>query len=49
MRPTAPGKTFDGAGIPPDIRTGNFVEEIAEGSDDSAFARALAEMRHHAK
>ncbi|MFE4874922.1 S41 family peptidase [Streptomyces sp. NPDC056682] len=43
------GKTFDGAGIPPDIRTGNFLEEIAEGSDDSAFARALAEMRHHAK
>ncbi|WP_436849631.1 S41 family peptidase [Streptomyces avermitilis] len=36
------GRTFDGEGIPPDIRTGNFLEEIAKDTHDSAFAQALA-------
>ncbi|MGW7046845.1 S41 family peptidase [Streptomyces avermitilis] len=43
------GKTFDGEGIPPDIRTGNFLEEIAKGTHDSAFAQALAVLRRHAE
>jgi hypothetical protein len=41
------GKAFDGEGIPPDIRTGNFVQEIAKGALDSAFARALSVIRRH--
>ncbi|MFF1655334.1 S41 family peptidase [Streptomyces sp. NPDC058255] len=48
LTPTA-GKTFDGDGIPPDIRTGNFVQEITEGTQDSAFAQALAALRRHAE
>ncbi|GAX58354.1 peptidase [Streptomyces olivochromogenes] len=39
------GKTFDGEGIPPDIRAGNFVQEITKGTYDSAFAEALAAIR----
>lgn len=43
------GKTFDGEGIPPDIRTGNFLQEIAKGNHDSAYAQALAVIRRHAE
>ncbi|MFD7754442.1 S41 family peptidase [Streptomyces sp. NPDC059757] len=43
------GKTFDGEGIPPDIRTGNFLQEIAKGTHDSAFAQALAVIRRDAE
>lgn len=43
------GKTFDGEGIPPDIRAGNFVQEIAKGTHDSAFAQALAVLRCQAE
>ncbi|WP_443054236.1 S41 family peptidase [Streptomyces sp. NBC_00271] len=43
------GETFDGEGIPPDIRVGNFVQEIAKGTHDSAFAQALALIRCQAE
>ncbi|MFD9095791.1 S41 family peptidase [Streptomyces collinus] len=41
------GTTFDGPGIPPDIRTGDFVHDIGQGTPDSAFAQALAALRAH--
>ncbi|TCO49719.1 tricorn protease-like protein [Actinocrispum wychmicini] len=41
---TATGRTYDGAGIPPHIRTPVFGAELAQGKD-SAFDRALAEFR----
>ncbi|MDT7726455.1 MAG: hypothetical protein QOI21_3031 [Actinomycetota bacterium] len=46
---TPSGKTFDGEGIPPDIRTGNFPEVIAKGTHDSAFSQALEVLRRHAE
>lgn len=44
---TPSGKTFDGEGVPPDIRTGNFLQEIEAGTHDSAFTQALAALRRH--
>ncbi|MFE0101076.1 S41 family peptidase [Streptomyces sp. NPDC059009] len=44
---TATGETFDGAGIPPHHQTGLFTEELAQGTHDSAFARALVELARH--
>jgi C-terminal processing protease CtpA/Prc len=39
---TRTGRTFDGPGIPPDVRTPVFTdEELAQGRD-SAFDRAVA-------
>ncbi|MET8584186.1 S41 family peptidase [Streptomyces collinus] len=44
---TPSGTTFDGPGIPPDIRTGDFVHDIGQGTPDSAFAQALATLHAH--
>ncbi|MGV9901560.1 S41 family peptidase [Streptomyces sp. NPDC003388] len=44
---TPSGTTFDGPGIPPDIRAGDFVEDIGRAAPDSAFAQALAALRRH--
>ncbi|MGW1984971.1 S41 family peptidase [Streptomyces collinus] len=44
---TPSGTTFDGPGIPPDIRTGDFVHDIGRGTPDSAFAQALTALRTH--
>ncbi|MFI6054573.1 S41 family peptidase [Streptomyces violascens] len=44
---TPSGQTFDGDGIPPDILTGNFPQEITAGIHDSAFTQALAALRGH--
>ncbi|GAA4635802.1 S41 family peptidase [Actinoallomurus vinaceus] len=43
---TRTGRTFDGPGIPPDVRTPVFTdEELAKGRD-SAFDRAVALLSH---
>ncbi|MFC9279171.1 S41 family peptidase [Streptomyces collinus] len=39
------GTTFDGPGIPPDIRTGDLVHDIGREAPDSAFTQALAALR----
>ncbi|MDX2591537.1 hypothetical protein PV343_04470 [Streptomyces sp. WI03-4A] len=44
---TPSGTTFDGPGIPPDIRAGDFVHDISRGTPDSAFTQALAALRAH--
>ncbi|MGW4241355.1 S41 family peptidase [Nocardia sp. NPDC004722] len=40
---TPAGTTYDGAGVPPDIRTPVFGDELTAGHD-SAFERAIAEL-----
>ncbi|WNI30660.1 S41 family peptidase [Streptomyces sp. ITFR-6] len=42
---TRSGRTFDGAGIPPHIRTPVFTEEEFAKNRDSAFDAAVAELR----
>ncbi|MFF4845175.1 S41 family peptidase [Streptomyces collinus] len=44
---TPSGTTFDGPGIPADIRAGDFVHDISRGTPDSAFTQALAALRAH--
>ncbi|MEU3709141.1 S41 family peptidase [Streptomyces catenulae] len=46
---TPSGTTFDGPGIPPDLRTGAFLREVAAGARDSAFTRALAALRSRSR
>ncbi|MEU8822108.1 S41 family peptidase [Streptomyces sp. NPDC048636] len=46
---TPSGTTFDGEGIPPGIRTGDFLREIEAGTHDSAFARAVAKLRRQSR
>jgi hypothetical protein len=41
---TQTGRTFDGAGIPPDIRTPVFTEKEFAHDRDSAFDRAVARL-----
>ncbi len=43
---TADGRTFDGPGIPPNLRTPVFTEEEFAKDRDSAFDRAVALLRH---
>ncbi|TDW18841.1 S41 family peptidase [Kribbella kalugense] len=42
---TAAGTTYDGAGIPPDIRRPVFTPEELSGGRDSAFSTALAVLK----
>ncbi|MFD4629059.1 S41 family peptidase [Streptomyces sp. NPDC058284] len=43
---TRTGRTFDGAGIPPHLRTPVFTKEEFEKNRDSAFDKAVAVLRH---
>ena len=43
---TRSGRTFDGTGIPPHVRTPVFTDEEFAENRDSAFDRAVALLRH---
>jgi hypothetical protein len=44
---TREGRSFDGPGIPPDVRTPVFTAEELAAGKDSAFDRAMTLLAHH--